>query len=66
MEGYVHLRTRVQPLSPLTCYLCTGVVKRMLGHREERGVPKGTHSYVDAADTGDSAAGGVRVGGAKL
>ena len=30
---------RDSPPSPLTRYLCTGVLKRMLGHREESGVP---------------------------
>ena len=34
--------------SPLNCYFCHGLQKRMLGHREERGVPKGNRTYVDA------------------
>ena len=34
--------------SPLTRYLCTGVLKRMLGHREESGVPKGSFTLYHA------------------
>ncbi len=39
---------------------------RKLGHREKSGVPNGTHSYVEARDTWEHVASGVRGGGVKL
>ena len=39
---------RDSPPSPLSCYFCNGLQKRMLGHREESGVPKWNRTYVDA------------------
>ena len=40
--------------SPLDCYFCNGLQKRMLEHREESGVPKGNRTYVDAKTPGKS------------